>query len=115
MHGTAFADEAGAKVFENAVGVDEDATEALDGFRVVGGVVLVLIEGSGVVELDRGGMDADFDFERTQARHVFGVKIRNRARIKRNDAFPALAGAEGELVGEEVEFCVESLVAIGNG
>src|SRR5438128_12377683 len=97
MYGTAFADEAGAKVVENAVGVDEDATETLDGFRVVGGVVLVLLERSSVVELDGGGMDADFDFERAQARHVFGVKIRDRARIKRNDALPALAGPAGKL------------------
>src|ERR1700733_3153495 len=103
MHRAGLANETRPEFLQNPIGIDQDAAEALDIFRVVGGVMPVLIERSGVVELDRRAADANLDAKRPQARHVLAIKIRNRARVERNVVFVPSAGSDGEPVRGQVE------------
>src|SRR4051812_46415733 len=78
-------------------------------------MMLVLIEGRFVVEFVRHPMDTYFDCKRAQARHIFRVKIRNRAREEWNDGLPSFAGSNGKLVPDEVELDLKTGLSKWNG
>lgn len=70
--------------------------------------MLILIEGRFVVEFVRRAVDTYLDFKRVQARHIFRVKIRYRAREEWNDRLPSFAGSNGKLVRDEVELSLKT-------
>ena len=65
----ALADEAGAELLEDAVGLHEDAPVALDGVRIVGAVRLVLIEADGALYFVGKRVDLHGTAERLHLRH----------------------------------------------
>src|SRR5216684_4263809 len=114
MHRTALADEPRPEIFENPIGIHQDAPKAFHVLRIVGGVAPILIERSGVVELLRGGTNADLDSERVQAGHVLTVEIRDRAREQWNPVL-ALAGSNRQIMRNQIELHLESPLPKWNG
>ena len=57
MHRTAFAAEAGAKFFQDAIGLEQDAPEAVGLCAIVGPMRLILFEGDGIFDLVRQMVD----------------------------------------------------------
>ncbi len=72
--------------------------ETFDVFGVVGRVMVVLIEGSGVVELYGHAIDFHFDAEHFERGHVFGVEIGDGARVEAHGVQAAGTGSHPQLV-----------------
>ena len=85
------------------------------GVGIVGGVLGVFGEGDGVGELDGRGVDVDVDAEVGEGLLEFGVEVGDRLRAQWLVGAEAGAGAEEELVVDEVEFDFEEVAAVGHG
>ena len=107
MHGTALAGEPGAKDFQNTIGLDQNSPEFLDVRCVVSGMMLILVEGSGIGELHGPPVDLHFDAERLQTGHVFVIEIRHGTGIKTERVLHAVAGPDREFVRAPVELYLE--------
>ena len=75
VDGADFAEEAGAKLGEDTLGLDQDAPETPGVLWVVGVVLLVLSEGNGVGQLDRHGPNFHLDAEVSERSHDVPIKV----------------------------------------
>src|ERR1700682_5109150 len=84
MDGAPFADEAGSKLFEHAVGLNENAPEAMRIFGVVSGVRAVAAKGNRPGNLARKVGDLDADAALAQRRQHSVVKLGDGLRLQSN-------------------------------
>src|SRR5579871_929268 len=63
MYRTVFADKAGAKLFEDFIGADQDPPEAVCIFWIIRGMLCVLVERDGLGNLDWHLPDFHLDVE----------------------------------------------------
>ena len=115
MDWTALADEAGAKLLEDIFTEDQDAPEAVGEFGIVGGVQGIFFERDGGWDLARRSPDFDFDAERVQGGHEFGIEVRDRLRLEGESLGGTPTGLNGQLVIDEVELDFENAIAVGDG
>ena len=111
MHRAGLAEEAAAEALEDAVGLEQRAPEAVDRGRVIAGMSAVGIERQRIGDLARPTADADGDAELGEQLQHRGMKIGYRHRLQRQFAPVAAAGAQFELVRDEVEIDLERLAA----
>src|SRR5438876_10135809 len=78
-------------------------------------MMLVLVEGSLVIEFVGRAMDAHLDSKRAQARHVLSIEIRDGAREQRNAMSLSFASSNRELVSEKDELDFETSSPEWNG
>ena len=115
MYGTAFAQKWRPEFFEDSIAIDQDAPETLDMRLIVRGMMLVLIEGSFVVEFVRRAMDADLYSKRPQGCHVFAIEVCDGAWEQRETMFLSFAGSNGESVADEIKLDFKSRLPERNG
>ena len=77
--------------------------------------MLVLVEGSLVIEFVGRAMNVHLNSERAQASHVLAIKICDRAREQRNAVCLSFAGSNRELVSEKVELDFKTRLTEWNG
>src|SRR5215475_13496611 len=114
MHRTALTDEARAKLFEDAVCLDQNSPEPVRVLRIVCCVRFVLVEWYGIGNLI--GFLVNLHVQ-PKPLHLFRqafVKHRHRLRLKRNCTNPAVAGLDSQLMTDEVEIDLEGPSIIGN-
>src|SRR6202035_5445051 len=115
MNGTVLADKAGAKVFEDFMGADQNSPEAVCVFWIVRCALCILIERDGVGNFNRHLPDFHMNVERLQTSHELVVKIGDRFWRKRHFSFRVLAGSNQQLVMDEVELNLEDSSVEGDG
>jgi hypothetical protein len=103
VDGTALAHKRRAEALHDALGLGQDAPEALGVERVVGGVDFIDIATNGTLHLAGQGVDGDLDTQRVQAVHEFAVKRGHRTRDEWQRLRGSLAGTQEEGVFEEVK------------
>src|SRR5437868_11849990 len=104
MHRAALAQKSRAELFEDAIALDQDAPKPLDVFGLVGSVVLVFIEWSGIVKLHRLTINLYFDSQGLQRRHVFRVKIGDETLVEAHGMWLAVTGSHPQLMSHQIEF-----------
>src|ERR1700690_1047110 len=114
MNRAGLALELGAELLEYRVDGEQDAPEALDGHRIVGGVNAVLVEGNRIGDFDRRPPDFHFNTCRMNHVHDVSVKVGHRTRDEREGFERAIAGLKDELVAEKVEPELKRQIATGN-
>ena len=77
--------------------------------------MLVLVEGSLVIEFVGRAMNVHLNSERAQASHVLAIKICNRPREQRNAVCLSFAGSNGELVADEIKLNFKTCALKRNG
>src|SRR3989442_4531354 len=115
VDGTALSEKRRAVALHDGVGLHQDAPEALGVDGVVGGVDLIDITANGVAHFAGQGVDGDLDAQGVQAGHEFPVKRGDGARDQRQRFGGSLAGANGEIVLDEVKCDFKGAPVIGNG
>src|SRR5438067_1427787 len=90
MYGTAFAAEARAKFFENAIYLQEHAPEAVGIFQIVSGVFLITIEGDRFQRFVWLHSNLYFNRQLSQLVHYLTIKIRDTLRLQRDHTLIAL-------------------------
>ena len=78
-------------------------------------MMLILIEGSLVVEFVRRAMDADLDSKRPQGRHVLAIEVCDRAGEQRETVSLSFTGSNGELVADEIKLNFKTCALKRNG
>ena len=76
MDRTAFATEAGAKRFQDAIGLEEDAPETIDPRRIVASMGFVLVKSDRVCDLVRQKIDFHRELELVECLHHRAVESR---------------------------------------
>src|SRR5438105_224182 len=77
--------------------------------------MLILIEGSLVIEFVRREMKAHLDSKRAQAGHVLAIEICDGAWEQRHAVSPSFAGSNGELMRDKVELDLKTCLPERNG
>jgi hypothetical protein len=114
VDGTRLADESGLERTHQAVRLQQAAPEQLDVARVVGGMLLVRLEGDGLGDLDRSRRDPNVDPEASQPGHELAVEPCDRLRLERHRERAALAIRDQQAMIDEVEVDLEPAAAVRN-
>src|SRR5262245_51556030 len=115
MHRTALTDEARAKLFEDAVCLNQDSPEPVRIVRIVCCVRFVSVESDGIGNLIGFIVDLHIQLKPLHLFREAFVKLRHRLRLKRNCTNPAVAGLDSQLMTYEVEVDLEDSLVIRNG
>src|SRR5439155_23816046 len=92
-----------------------DAPEAVGVERVIRGVDLIFITANGVVHFAGQGVNRDLDAQDVQTVHKFPVEGGHRAGDERQHFGGSLAGANRDIVLDEVKRHVKGAIVMGNG
>src|SRR5690606_26082172 len=109
------ADEPRAECLEHTVHLNEDAPQPMRVLGVVRAVLLVLLEGDALRDLDGRGPDAYVDAERPQRVHHLAVKGGDGFRLQRDRALAAVARRDLQHVVGEVKIDLEGALSVGDG
>ncbi len=83
--------------------------------RIIRGMMLVLIEGSFVVEFVRRAMDVHLDSKRPQGRHVLTIEVCDGAWKQSETVSLFFAGSNGELLADEIKLDFKTRLPEWNG
>jgi hypothetical protein len=108
VDGARLADEPGAEVAQNPIGLDEGSPGPGHRIGVVAGVVVVVAERGGPLDLDRHRPDRRAQLELVEAAHDLGVEVGHRSRFEGHRSSAAVGGGDLELVRLEVEIDLET-------
>src|SRR5712672_995605 len=103
MHRACLAEEAGAELLEDAVGIDEDLQEAPDGVGIVGTVRGVFGEFYRIGQLVRGLVDGNGNAEFAKRGKRGDVEAGNGVTRQRKMPLRAVAGRDAQAMIHEVE------------
>src|SRR5216684_5070207 len=99
---------------QDAARLDEDMPEAIGEIGVVGGMLIVGLEGDRVLDFDEHGPDPHFETERAHAPHQFGMEVGDRSRLQRKGLAPAVINTDLQTVLDKVEIDLEGACAMGD-
>src|SRR5258708_6737923 len=115
MNGAAFAEEAGAKFLQHAVGGQQNLPEAPCIVGIVRGMYPVLAEGCCGRDLAGIFVDGDRNTEIVKRRHQRAVKLRDALRPQREAPHAAVADGDVERMLDEIELNLEGARSMRNG
>jgi hypothetical protein len=107
VHRADLAQEVRAELAHHGVGLQQLPPEQVGSLGVVGGVLVVLGEGDGRVDLVGSSLDRRLDAQRVQRCHRPGVELSHRHRLQPDAPCAAVAAADQQAVVDEVELDVE--------
>src|SRR5262249_17064943 len=114
VNGTRFANEAGAKLLEYAVGLQQRTPEAVRPDRIVVCVASIEVKGNCILDFAGHSPDVHLDAEPLEARHDLTVELRHGHRGQGQALRRSLAGGNGEMVIDKVEVDAEGARGIGD-
>ncbi len=114
VDGTALAQERRAIALHDGLGLHQDAPEAVGVERVIGGVDLIDITANGVAHFAGQGINRDLDAQDVQTVHKFPVEGGHGAGDERQHFGGSLAGANRDIVLDDVKIDVKGATVIGN-
>ena len=114
VHGAALADEAGAKLLEDPVSLNQDLPEPDGVLLIVGTVRFVQIERQGIGDFAGRYAQLDVKLESVHFLRQLRIERCHRLRPERETAGAAVAGLYRQLMGDEVEIDLEGPRAIRN-
>ena|SRR5437016_3288409 len=109
MHRAGLPQKVRAKSFEDLIGIHQDTVKTFDVIFIVRGMMMVLIEGSGISKLRRFRVDVHLDSQRPQACHVLVIEIRNGTRDQGDAVLRSFASPDGETMRDEIKLYLECL------
>jgi hypothetical protein len=103
MNRTALAAKIRPKLLEDAVALQKDAPEPVRVFGIVGGILLVPLDGNRGIDLVRRRLDLDRQLELAERAHHLVVKVRDGLRLQTDGFFAVVAGLNSQNMINEIE------------
>src|SRR6516164_7536286 len=115
MNRARFANEPGAKLFEDRIAPLQNSPEPANRVGIIGGVHDVLIEPNGVGKLNWHAVNVHYDSEIIESRHELSIELRHGLRFEFELPDVSFTGFDNQLVVDEIEADLECEVPIRHG